>query len=91
MLFDMEADPEELHDLGASADHAGVIATMEARLAKWARRMSQRTTRSEADLAAMRGKSQRRGILLGLYDGSEVPRELLSRYRGRARRRPGEA
>ena len=80
MLFDMAQDPEEFFDLGDSADHAEIIALMYDRLGRWGRRMSQRVTRSEADIAAMSGKSQRKGVLLGLYDRSEVSEEVAARY-----------
>ncbi|MEM1199207.1 MAG: sulfatase-like hydrolase/transferase [Pseudomonadota bacterium] len=86
MLFDLEADPEEFHDLGASAEHSAVIDLMYQRLGEWARRLSQRATKSEQDILNMRGKSRRVGILLGVYDGSEVEPELLASYSGKARR-----
>ncbi len=86
MLFDMENDPDEFDDLGDSPDHEQVIDTMYERLAQWSRRMSQRTTRSDADIKAMRGRSRRKGILLGMYDGSEVDPELTQKYRGVAPR-----
>ena len=62
------------------------IAMMYARLGQWARRMSQRTTRSDDDLAQMRGKSRGKGILVGLYDGSEVSDDLTVKLRGRSTR-----
>jgi len=80
MLFDMQTDPEEYFDLGESVDHAEVIALMYDRLGRWGRRMSQRVTRSEQDIANMSGKSLRKGILLGLYDGAEVADEVKARY-----------
>jgi len=83
MLFDRESDPKELVDLGASASHRATIDLMYERLGRWARRMSQRTTKSESDILAMRGKSRRKGILLGVYDGTEVDEELLSNYQGK--------
>lgn len=78
-LFDLEKDPGELVDLGADPAHAGVVAQMYGHLHRWARRMSQRQTLSEADIEAMRGKALRRGILLGMWDGSEWDRELQQR------------
>ena len=45
-------------------------------------RSSQRTTRSETQLAAMRGKSQRKGILVGVWDEADVPAEFWSGYPG---------
>jgi len=82
MLFDMEADPNELVDLAVDPAFGDVIDMMYERLGKWARRMSQRTTKSEQDILDMRGKSLRKGILPFLYDGSEVGEELLVKYRG---------
>ena len=83
MLFDLEADPDELNDLGDSAEHKDILDMMYERLSKWARRMSQRTTLSEAQIIAGRGKSQSRGILLGLYDGTEVDEALTSKIKRR--------
>ena len=87
MLFDLETDPDELNDLARQPGHEDQIARLKGHLAKWGLRMAQRVTRSEADIAAMRGKSVRKGILLHLYDGSEVPQELTRAYRGKAEAR----
>jgi arylsulfatase A-like enzyme len=84
MLFDLRADPDELVDLGDSTEHAEVIARMYDHLFTWARRMSQRTTISDAQIVANRGKSQRKGILLGLFDGAAIPDALLEKYTGPA-------
>lgn len=84
MLFDMKADPDELVDLGDSARHTDIIELMYERLGEWGRRLSQRTTKSETDIKNMRGKSRRKGVLLGVVDGSEVDDELLEPIRGRA-------
>lgn len=83
-LFDMEADPNELNDIATDPASADVLAMMYDRLGQWARRMSQRTTRSEAELIEGRGKSTKRGILPFLYDGTEVDAELLGKYIGKA-------
>ncbi len=88
MLFDLMKDPNEFHDLGAKPDHFDVIDRMYDRLGKWGRRLSQRTTLSEADIIEMRPKSRSRGIVLGMYDGSEVEEKLTVKFRGRAPRRP---
>ena len=85
MLFDLENDPNELDDLckdGRAPDE--VLELMYARLGRWGRRTSQRLTKSEDELKNMRGRSQRRGVLLGLYDGSEIEDELMERYIGKA-------
>ncbi|MCV2888139.1 sulfatase-like hydrolase/transferase [Ruegeria aquimaris] len=86
LLFDLENDPQELVDLGESDAHGEVIAAMYDKLFQWARRPSQRTTRSEAQLIEMRGKSGRRGIVLGVYDENDTPLDLTVKYRGRTAR-----
>ncbi|AUH35198.1 sulfatase-like hydrolase/transferase [Paracoccus tegillarcae] len=83
MLFDLANDPQELTDLGDSAEHADVIERMYDKLFRWTRRVSQRTTRSEAQLLEMRGKSRRRGVVIGIYDENDVPLDLTVKYRGR--------
>ncbi|MDN2566330.1 alkaline phosphatase family protein [Aquibium sp. A9E412] len=83
MLFDLLNDPDEFRDLGADPEHAGIVAMMGERLAAWARRPSQRTTRSPAEIVAMRGGSHGKGILIGVYDASEVAPEAAAAYRGR--------
>lgn len=87
MLFDLENDPAELFDLGDDAAHNAILDMMYERLARWARRMSQRTTKSEDDIHKMRQGSDGRGILLGLFDGSEVDVNLWSKYRGKVLQR----
>ncbi len=83
ILFDLENDPEELVDLGDSEDHAEVIGEMYDHLFAWARRPSQRTTRSEQQLIEMRTKSRGRGIVLGIYDENDMPLDLTVKYRNR--------
>ena len=87
ILFDLTRDPQELTDLGASPAHGAVIDGLYRQLFRWARRMSQRTTVSDAAILARRaGGSARKGILLGLYAASEAPPDALVRYVGKARR-----
>lgn len=83
MLFDLKNDPQELVDLGDSADHTEVIEAMYAKLFAWTRRQSQRTTRSEAQLIEMRTNNRNRGVIIGVYDENETPLELTVKYRGR--------
>lgn len=82
MLFDLENDPQEFHDLAKGDAHGAEIDRLYGYLARWGRRLAQRVTRSEDDIRAMRGRSIRRGILPFLVDGSEVPGELTETYRG---------
>ncbi|MEM7241927.1 MAG: sulfatase-like hydrolase/transferase [Pseudomonadota bacterium] len=89
MLFDMENDPDELDDLCRdNRAPAEVIEMMYDRLFEWARRVSQRITMSDADIIAKRGRSRRRGIVLGAYDMDDVDPEIMSTYMGKAGARP---
>ncbi|NVO56260.1 sulfatase-like hydrolase/transferase [Rhodobacteraceae bacterium B1Z28] len=83
LLFDLENDPNELTDLGDSADHGDVIAEMYDHLFAWTRRTSQRTTRSEQQLIEMRTKSRGRGVVVGVYDENDAPLDLTVKYRSR--------
>ncbi len=80
MLFDLASDPDELHDLGADPAHAGECERLEAALAQWGLRQSQRTTRSDQQILNARGKTARRGILIGVWDESDIPAELWTAY-----------
>lgn len=89
MLFDLQEDPDEFHDLAKGTAHQQDIDRLYTYLATWGRRLAQRVTRSEDDIKAMRGRSARRGILPFLYDGSEVDEELTARYRVPAPQKKG--
>ena len=85
MLFDLINDPNELDDLCKDGrDPSGIIDMMYERLGRWARRMSQRVTKSERDIRNMRGLSQRRGVLLGVYDGADLEPDLIAKYIGKS-------
>jgi arylsulfatase A-like enzyme len=84
MMFDLQEDPEEFHDIGESPDHQDIRDKLFGHLHEWGLRMSQRVTKSEHDIKNMGGRSMRRGILPFMYDGSEVPEELTVKYRGPA-------
>ncbi|MEO0936675.1 MAG: sulfatase-like hydrolase/transferase [Pseudomonadota bacterium] len=84
MLFDLAEDPGELNDLiRTQPDHPALDGLYQA-LQDWGLRMSQRVTMSEGDIKAMRGDSLRKGVLIWMYDGSEVPEDLTEKYRGAA-------
>ena len=87
MLFDLETDPEEFIDLAKGDAHNAEIERLYGLLGQWGRRLSQRVTKSEDDIFAMRGRSLRRGILPFMHDGSEVDAELTQFYRGPARQK----
>lgn len=85
MLFDLVNDPGELTDLGRDPAYEAERARLYAHLHRWALRMNQRVTRSAADIAGMRGRSRRRGILLGVYDEHEVEDDLTRHLQGKAK------
>jgi len=87
MLFDLKNDPQEFHDLAKGNDHQNQISQLYKYLSEWGLRMSQRVTKSEDDIRAMRGRSMRRGILPFLLDGTEVDEELLSKYNSPVKQR----
>lgn len=89
MLFDLKNDPDELVDLGNHPDHADTRAMMYEMLHDWSLRMSQRVTVSDDDIAARNTpKGNDTGIILGVYEASEVPAEQVSKYQGKAPKRP---
>ncbi|QEW19535.1 Arylsulfatase [Marinibacterium anthonyi] len=83
ILFDLVNDPDELIDLGTDPDHAQVVDDMYAKLHRWARRISQRTTRSDEETVRLRTALRRQGVVLGAYHESDLPAELTVAYRGR--------
>jgi len=83
MLFDMENDPDELNDIGDSDQHQDIVDLMYERLSRWALRPSQRTTVSNERILSMRGKSRRKGVLLGTVDGSELDKDVLDIITGK--------
>ena len=88
MLFDEQADPHELQDLGRSPDDQEAVQTCYEMLHDWALRCSQRTSLTTDQLIANRGKSRRKGIVLGLSEAADAEPEILSKYRGKPPPRP---
>lgn len=70
MLFDLEADPQELVDLGASPEHADVRNQMHELIFGWARQHHTRITRSPEQIERMSNKEPP-GILIGIWDETE--------------------
>ena len=89
MLFDLQNDPHEFNDLGRDPAYGGAVADCYDKLFEWARRSSQRTTISDQQISERRGKTRRKGIVLGIADDNAADEnaEILSRYRGKARQR----
>ncbi len=64
-LFDLNADSQELHDLGMSDGHANVRAELHERLFTWLRQRRTRSTVTEEMAAQRTASSRRRGIIIG--------------------------
>jgi len=74
MLFDLAVDPQELTDLGADAAYSDERDRLERLFFRWTRRTSQRTTISDARIAALdpsRGEAEA-GILIGYRTEAEL-------------------
>jgi arylsulfatase A-like enzyme len=82
MLYDLATDPDELRDLGDDPACEAERTRLKAALDAWGLRLSQRTTLSEQQMRDRAGRSQRRGILIGVWDESDVPEELWGLYLG---------
>lgn len=82
MLFDLQNDPDELCDLGADASHNDIRAEMYQHLHAWSLRMSQRLTVSDDDIAHAKRVGDQTGVLLGLYDETDISADLSAKYRG---------
>jgi len=72
VLFDLENDPDELHDLGQSPAHEAVRAEMFGKLAEWSLQYRQRETWSEAHNIKMTGMEEQLGVLIGYWDESDA-------------------
>jgi len=84
MLFDLVNDPDELNDLGASAEHEEIIDKLYEMLNDWAQRPSQRTTITNKTLIAQRSAGPgRKGVIIGIVDEDELEPEFTAKYVGR--------
>ena len=72
MLFDLETDPGELHDLGGDPAYADQITRLSAAHFKWARQHHTRITRTAEAIEAMTDAKEPPGILIGYKDADEL-------------------
>ena len=66
-LFDLLADPDELHDLGGDPRLATVRAQMAARLFDWLRRRKTLCTIAPEDIESWNRREVEAGILIGRW------------------------
>jgi arylsulfatase A-like enzyme len=64
-LYDLEADPKELRDLGRDPAHEGVRAEFRDRLVNWFAGRRVRTTISNAEVDLKAGRAAERGFIIG--------------------------
>ncbi|NKB54423.1 MAG: sulfatase-like hydrolase/transferase [Rhizobiaceae bacterium] len=84
MLFDLDNDPNELNDLGASEDpaHLEIRKNMEARISEWARRHHNRTTKSFEVLDSLIG-GEPTGIIIAMYDEDDYEQTFNHKFNER--------
>ena len=72
LLFDLENDAREFHDLGADPAYESVRTEMAGRLWAWALRSHQRTTVSRKSIDAAMGQDENLGFLIGYWDEEDL-------------------
>ncbi|MCH2077983.1 MAG: alkaline phosphatase family protein [Rhodobacteraceae bacterium] len=72
MLFDLETDPGELHDLGDNPAFAGEIARLRELHFAWTRQHHARITRDAATIEKMTDGREPPGIFIAHWDDAEV-------------------
>ncbi|KZX98474.1 MULTISPECIES: sulfatase-like hydrolase/transferase [unclassified Sulfitobacter] len=66
-LFDMETDPEELHDLGDDPAHEETRRALREELFLWFRTRANRTTMSDEEVAGRTYTAKERGVFIELW------------------------
>ena len=72
ILFDLETDPDELHDLGDDPAFETQRARLFQALGTWNRGHHTRTTTSDTQISGNAGGELRQGILIGFWNQGEV-------------------
>ena len=74
MLFDLETDPDEFHDLGGLSGYEDIKADLHERLFKWARQPRQRATVADDTIEStfVQERIGEGGILIGYWDEEEL-------------------
>jgi arylsulfatase A-like enzyme len=72
MLFDLEADPSELNDLGNNLDYKDQIFRLSKLHFEWARRHHNRITRPAEIVEKMTDSKEPAGVMIGYWDKEEL-------------------
>lgn len=77
MLFDLEKDPQEQHDLGDDPAYETVRQEMEGHLRSWSMRQQRSTVSDEqASAAVFNWAREKRGVLIGINSADDLPEEV---------------
>lgn len=87
MLYDLKNDPNEFNDLGADKAYTSIINELYTHLAKWSRRMSQRTTVTDKDIEQRHKVKKSVGIMIGVYDECEIDEKSAEIYKPKSEQR----
>jgi arylsulfatase A-like enzyme len=72
MLYDLQIDPDEFHDLGADPASRAVIDRLMAQLLEWATRHHAKQTQPDTLVEAISGTEFHVGILIGFWDEADL-------------------
>ncbi|MFO1266759.1 MAG: sulfatase-like hydrolase/transferase [Rubrivivax sp.] len=73
MLYDLQEDPREVHDLGRDPARAAVRGRMMDLMLDWSAGLRNRTAIDDAQMKSLTGKSARQGVLIGFWSEQDVP------------------
>ena len=72
MLFDLETDPEELHDLGEDPAYADQLERLKDAHFEWSRKHHNRITRTAQQVEGMTKDREPPGIYIAYWDADEL-------------------
>ncbi len=77
LLFDLQTDPNELHELGGDPRYAAEIERMKEFHFAWARQHHNRITKDEATVEKMTAAKEPKGIIIGYWNEKELEPDNL--------------
>jgi arylsulfatase A-like enzyme len=85
LLFDLEADPDEFHDLGGLPGYDAIKAELHERLFEWARKPRQRLTVADDTIETTNVQERigEGGILIGYWDEDELETAIRDEWHPR--------
>ncbi|MEO1017953.1 MAG: alkaline phosphatase family protein [Pseudomonadota bacterium] len=72
MLYDLESDPQEFHDLGDDPDYVPECQRLHEAMFAWARRHHNRVTVPDQRISGRKGDELSKGLIIGFWDEDEV-------------------